>query len=155
MAPAPAIRGHETSVAPQPQWDPAASLTASAAPAVAQPALPELFGPLPSAPDERAPQPAVSSDAMKEPGPKPAASFWFNVNAELIIYGATEPTATVRLGTQLLTLREDGTFSLRLDLPAGSQELVLSAVSAAGDESRAARLNFHRQTTYYASAATS
>jgi len=27
----------------------------------------------------------------------PAEGFWFNVNAELIIYGATEPTAKVTL----------------------------------------------------------
>jgi hypothetical protein len=97
-----------------------------------------------------APLPTVSSEAMKEMEPKPTAPFWFNVNAELIIYGATESTATVRLGAQPLTLREDGTFSLRIDLPDGAHELVLSAISASGHESRTARLSFHRQTIYHA-----
>ena len=48
-----------------------------------------------------------------------AKGFWFNVNAELIIYGATEPTARVTLGGHEIKLRPDGTFSYRFSLPDG------------------------------------
>ena len=34
--------------------------------------------------------------------------FWFNVNAELIIYGATEPDASVTIGERKIHLRPDG-----------------------------------------------
>jgi len=142
--------------AQQPAGPPAGSgtqpapFTTSAAPPTPQAPLPGLFTPLTPTPDWMAPLPTVSSEAMKEMAPKPTAPFWFNANAELIIYGATEPTATVRLGAQPLTLREDGTFSLRIDLPDGAHELVLSAISASGHESRTARLCFHRQTIYHA-----
>src|ERR1022692_2086172 len=36
--------------------------------------------------------------------------FWFNVNAELIIYGSTEPDATVTIGDRKIKLRPDGSF---------------------------------------------
>ena len=44
--------------------------------------------------------------------------FWFNVNAELIIYGATEPDAQVTIGGRVIKLRPDGTLQLSF-CPAG------------------------------------
>src|SRR5581483_2204967 len=49
--------------------------------------------------------------------------FWFNVNAELIIYGATEPDAKVTLGGTRIKLRPDGSFSYRFSLPDGKYDL--------------------------------
>ena len=73
--------------------------------------------------------------------------FWFNVNAELILYGATEPDARVTIGGRPVRLRPDGTFSYRFALPDGDYELVVRATAAHGD-SRQARLEFARTTTY-------
>ncbi len=67
---------------------------------------------------------------MAEPAAK---GFWFNVNAELIIYGATEPNAKVTLGGHEIKLRSDGTFSFRFALPDGKYDLPAVAVSADGD----------------------
>jgi hypothetical protein len=77
-----------------------------------------------------------------------AKGFWFNVNAELIIYGATEPTAKVTLGGHEIKLRSDGTFSFRFALPDGTYDLPAVAVSADGTDGRAAELKFQRATEY-------
>jgi hypothetical protein len=77
-----------------------------------------------------------------------AKSFWFNVNAELIIYGATEPDAKVTLGGHQIKLRSDGTFSFRFALPDGKYDLPAVAVSADGTDGRAAELKFGRSTEY-------
>jgi hypothetical protein len=72
--------------------------------------------------------------------------FWFNVNAELVIYGATEPDAAVTVGGCPIRLRPDGTFSFRFSLPDGHFELPAEAVSADGTDRRAAALEFSRST---------
>ena len=77
-----------------------------------------------------------------------AKGFWFNVNAELIIYGATEPGAKVTLGGHEIKLRADGTFSFRFALPDGKYDLPAVAVSESGDDARAADLKFSRSTDY-------
>jgi uncharacterized protein len=81
-------------------------------------------------------------------GGMPAKGFWFNVNAELIIYGATEPDAKVTIGGHQIKLRPDGTFSFRFALPDGNYDLPALAVSADGTDSRAAALKFSRNTQY-------
>lgn len=75
-------------------------------------------------------------------------SFWFNVNAELIIYGATEPNAAVIIGDRPIKLRKDGTFSYRFALPDGLYGLPISATSADRVETRYASLQFMRETEY-------
>jgi hypothetical protein len=74
--------------------------------------------------------------------------FWFNVNAELIIYGATEPNAQVTIGGRVIQLRPDGTFSYRFALPDGNYPLPATATSADGTDSRTAALRFSRSTEY-------
>lgn len=81
-------------------------------------------------------------------GGMPAKGFWFNVNAELIIYGATEPDAKVTIGGHQIKLRSDGSFSFRFALPDGNYDLPALAVSADGTDSRAADLKFSRNTQY-------
>jgi hypothetical protein len=88
---------------------------------------------------------SISSPFGGLPRPK---GFWFNVNAELIIYGATEPTAKVTLGGHEIKLRPDGSFSYRFALPDGEYDLPAVAVSADGTEARAADLKFSRTTDY-------
>jgi hypothetical protein len=75
----------------------------------------------------------------------PQKGFWFAVNAELIIYGATEPTAKVTIDGKPIKLRSDGTFSFHHSFPDGQYKLPVVAVSAAGDDKRDVQLTFERQ----------
>jgi len=86
------------------------------------------------------------SSPMGEP-PIPVKAFWFTVNAELIVYGATQPDASVTIGGQPIQLRPDGTFSCRFALPDGQFELELAAISV-DNESRQAQLKFSRLSRY-------
>ena len=90
----------------------------------------------------------ISSLSSPFGGVGPARGFWFNVNAELIIYGATEPAAKVTLGGHEIKLRPDGSFSYRFALPDGKYDLPAVAVSTDGTEARAADLKFSRATEY-------
>ncbi len=58
--------------------------------------------------------------------------FWFVVNTELIVYGATEPDAKVFVQGESIKLRPDGTFTLRFALPDGKQIINCKAVSKNG-----------------------
>jgi hypothetical protein len=78
--------------------------------------------------------------------PAGPGGFWFKVNAEVIIYGATEPDAHVTIGGCKITLRPDGSFSCRFALPDGRYELPITAVSAADTEACHASLQFSRAT---------
>jgi hypothetical protein len=80
--------------------------------------------------------------------PEQRKGFWFNVNAELIIYGATEADATVTIGGRKIRLRPDGTFSYRFTLPDGQYELPAQATAADGHDTRSAGLKFSRRTDY-------
>jgi hypothetical protein len=75
--------------------------------------------------------------------------FWFNINAELVIYGATEPGASVTIGGRPISLRPDGTFSCRFSLPDGDHTVTASAMSAES-ELRQAELRFSRRTEHRA-----
>lgn len=77
-----------------------------------------------------------------------ARAFWFNVNAELIVYGATEPNATVTIGNRPIRLRPDGTFSYRFALPDGEYSLPITATSPDAAEQRQANLAFRRASEY-------
>jgi hypothetical protein len=90
----------------------------------------------------------VSSFSSPLDGVEKRKGFWFNVNAELIIYGATEPDAKVTLGGHQIKLRPDGSFSYRFSLPDGKYDLPAVAVSADGTDGRAAELKFSRETQY-------
>jgi hypothetical protein len=73
--------------------------------------------------------------------------FWFNVNAELIIYGATEPNAQVAIAGRPIQLRPDGTFSFHFALPDGDYVMTATAVSQE-NELRQATMDFSRRTNY-------
>jgi uncharacterized protein len=75
--------------------------------------------------------------------------FWFNVNAELIVYGATEPNASVSIGGRNIRLRPDGSFSYRFALPDGQYEMPIVAISADQTDGRAAELKFSRSTEFH------
>lgn len=102
-------------------------------------------------------QPAGAQRAPTSPGGISSAGakagersrgFWFHVNAELIVYGATEPDATVTIAGRKITLQPDGSFSYRFALPDGKYELPVVAVSADGTDGRAAEMKFSRATEH-------
>lgn len=70
---------------------------------------------------------------MSQPRDK---DFRLVVDTELIVYGATEPDATVTLQGKPVQLRPDGTFTVRFALPNGCQELTVHAVNRDGDRER-------------------
>lgn len=77
---------------------------------------------------------------------QPQKGFWFAVNVELIVYGATEPNATVTVDGKPIKLRPDGTFSFHYVFPDGHYRMPIVAVSADGEDRRAVELEFDRQT---------
>jgi uncharacterized protein len=72
--------------------------------------------------------------------------FHMHVNAELIIYGGTEPNAKVRIDGQDISLSKDGTFSYHFVFPDGQFHIPIDATSADGVETRSALLSFLRMT---------
>jgi hypothetical protein len=75
--------------------------------------------------------------SMASPVRKPLErGFWLVVNTELIVYGATEPSAKVTVQGRAINLRPDGTFSLRFALPDGKQVIPVEATSADQEDKR-------------------
>jgi uncharacterized protein len=72
--------------------------------------------------------------------------FHMHVNAELIIYGGTEPNAKVRIDGQDISLSKDGTFHYHFVFPDGQFHVPVDATSADGVENRSALLSFLRLT---------
>jgi hypothetical protein len=97
---------------------------------------------------EELPGEALGGVSSFQPGAEAPRGFWFSINAELILYGATEPGATVIIGNQPVKLRPDGSFSFRYALPDGQFGLSASAHSPDGLEARLVDLQFSRQTEY-------
>jgi len=62
--------------------------------------------------------------------------FWVRVNADLVIHGATEPRASVAIEGQPVAVRPDGTFSLRVALPAGTQTITIDVTAPDGRQTR-------------------
>jgi hypothetical protein len=74
--------------------------------------------------------------------------FFMHVNAELIIYGGTDPKASVQINGQPIKLREDGTFSYHFTLPDGRYFIPVEATSPDKVETRSALLSFLRVSDY-------
>jgi len=79
--------------------------------------------------------------------PEKERGFRFVLDTELIVYGATEPDATVTMQGRPLKLRPDGTFSVRFALPDGKQVVPVTARSADGLEERTITPTVTRKTT--------
>lgn len=74
--------------------------------------------------------------------------FWFQLDAELIVYGATEPNAKITLQGKPVPLRQDGTFTMRFSLPDNRQIIPAVASSADGVEERTIVLAVERNTKH-------
>lgn len=75
-------------------------------------------------------------------------SFWLVADAELIVYGATDPAATLSVGDETVPLSSDGTFSFHVPFPDGDQNYPIQAVAADGEQKRSITLDFRRSTPH-------
>jgi hypothetical protein len=90
--------------------------------------------------------PALSSFGSGAfPAPKDR-KFFFVIDAELIVFGRTEPGARVTLQGEPVKLRPDGTFTMRYSFPDGRQIIPAVAASADGVEERTIVLAVERNT---------
>jgi uncharacterized protein len=80
------------------------------------------------------------------PMPSLGRDFHFRIDAELIVYGSTEPNARVTLQGEPVQLRPDGSFTVRFSLPDSRQIIPAVAASADGIEERTIVLAVERNT---------
>jgi hypothetical protein len=78
--------------------------------------------------------------------PQRSRQFWLVADAELIVYGATEPDATVTIGGRQVELSPDGTFRFHMAFPDGNIDFPVFAVAADGEQNREVHLTFDRAT---------
>ncbi|MEA5570909.1 DUF4912 domain-containing protein [Calothrix sp. UHCC 0171] len=72
--------------------------------------------------------------------------FWLIADAELIVYGATEPDATVTIGGRPIKLNPDGTFRFQMSFQDGLIDYPIMAVAADGEQNRSIHMKFTRET---------
>ncbi|RMF25364.1 MAG: DUF4912 domain-containing protein [Cyanobacteria bacterium J083] len=72
--------------------------------------------------------------------------FWLVADAELIVYGATEPDATVTIGGREIKLNPDGTFRFQMSFQDGQIDYPIVAVAADGEQTRSIHMKFERET---------
>ncbi|MCP9939181.1 DUF4912 domain-containing protein [Synechococcus sp. Cruz CV12-2-Slac-r] len=73
-------------------------------------------------------------------------SFWLVADAELIVYGATDPAATLTIGEEIVPLSADGTFRVQVPFRDGQQNYPIKAVAVDGEQTRNITLEFERTT---------
>lgn len=73
-------------------------------------------------------------------------SFWLVADAELIVYGATDPAARLTIGGEEVPLSADGTFRVQVPFRDGQQLYPIEAVAADGEQKRNITLEFNRST---------
>ncbi len=82
------------------------------------------------------------------PGIGRERGFFLHVNAELILYGGTDPQAQVTVLGRPIALQPDGTFRYHFLLPDGNYRIPIEALSPDRVETRGATLSFLRQSRY-------
>jgi len=73
-------------------------------------------------------------------------SFWLVADAELIVYGATDPAARLTIGGEDVPLSADGTFRIQVPFRDGQQLYPIEAIAADGEQKRNITLEFRRTT---------
>jgi hypothetical protein len=74
--------------------------------------------------------------------------FFFDIDAKLIVFGRTDPTAHLTLGNDPIDLTPNGTFFMEFSLPDSRQIIPAVATSADGVEERTIVLAVERNTKY-------
>ncbi len=78
--------------------------------------------------------------------PNRPRQFWLIADAELIVYGATEPDATVTIGGRPIKLNPDGTFRFQMSFQDGLIDYPILAVAVDGEQTRSIHMKFNRET---------
>ena len=73
-------------------------------------------------------------------------SFWLVADAELIVYGATDPSAKLFIEDEEVPLGNDGTFRLQVPFRDGIQNYSIKAIDKDGVDSRNITMKFERVT---------
>ena len=73
-------------------------------------------------------------------------AFWLVADAELIVYGATDPAARLTIGEEEVPLAADGTFRLQVPFRDGSQKYEIKAVDTSGEQEKSITMKFDRFT---------
>ncbi|MFH0948146.1 MAG: DUF4912 domain-containing protein [Elusimicrobiota bacterium] len=90
----------------------------------------------------------VTSRGFKTPPSEigKARNFWLIADAELIVYGATDPSAALTINSKPVLLNPDGTFSIRVEFSDGKKEFVIKAVSKDRIDERKITITAERDT---------
>jgi uncharacterized protein len=80
--------------------------------------------------------------------PGSVKKFFFDIDAKLIVFGRTDPTAHLTLGNDPIDLNPNGTFLMEFSLPDSRQIIPAVATSADGVEERTIVLAVERNTKY-------
>lgn len=78
--------------------------------------------------------------------PAKPRKFWLVADAELIVYGATEPDATVTIDGEEIQLAPDGTFRFQMSFQDGVLRYPIVAVAKDGEQTRSIHMDFERKT---------
>jgi uncharacterized protein len=78
--------------------------------------------------------------------PARARSFWLVADAELIVYGATDPQARLSIGGEEVPLSAEGTFRIQVPFRDGQQLYPIEAWAADGEQKRNITIHFERST---------
>ena len=73
-------------------------------------------------------------------------SFWLVADAELIVYGATDPTGKLTIGGEEVPLASDGTFRIQVPFRDGTQKYDIKAVDSLGVQNKNISIKFNRIT---------
>ena len=73
-------------------------------------------------------------------------AFWLVADAELIVYGATDPSARLTIGEEEVPLSAEGTFRVQVPFRDGQQVYPIEAIAADGEQHRNITLEFRRST---------
>lgn len=78
--------------------------------------------------------------------PEYSRKFWSVADAELIVYGATEPDATVSIGGRPMELNPDGTFRFQISFQDGLIDYPIVVVAVDGEQTCSIYIKFNRET---------
>lgn len=92
------------------------------------------------------PPPARSTGAEDDEGEDGAAPFELEVDAEMVVYGVTQPGAYVTLQGEPVRVHADGTFRVRVEMPNRRQVLPIVASTADGGSRQTVVMAVERNT---------
>ena len=78
--------------------------------------------------------------------PERSRQFWLMADAELVVYGATEPDAVITIGGRPIKANSDGTFRFQLSFQDGLLDFPIEAYTPDGEQARSIHLKFNRET---------